>query len=334
MAMVVVLVLGLLPAGAVAERPVLDDNPVPTPPGQREAGPGGQDYVYERVSVKRYGEGADGYWVLSPDKPGDRSLPVLVFVHGLNQTHYAANWLWLRHLVLRGAVVVFPQYQTLGAVDPTTFTAKAGGAVRDAIKRLGQDERLNIDTQRFAMVGHSLGGTIIVNLAARHEHFGLPRPKALMPVLPGDTRALTGLGALLPGVTEDHRTVHANTLMLIIASDNDRFVGKGFAERIYKKTKHIDPDDKDLIVLSSDTHGSPALVSDHFIPSAYTDGRGRDTADAYDFALWRWFDALVDAAFEDGKNKQVALGDTPEQRDLGKWSDGTPVREPEVLDPQ
>ena len=56
----------------------------------------------------------------------------------------------------------------------------------------------------------------------------------------------------------------------------------------------------------------------------------RDATDALDyFGYWKWFDALLDAAFYD-RNRHVALGDTPEQRFMGKWSDGTPVTEPEV----
>jgi hypothetical protein len=49
--------------------------------------------------------------------------------------------------------------------------------------------------------------------------------------------------------------------------------------------------------------------------------------DAIDwYGYWKLFDALCDAAFR-GKNRKVALGNTPEQRYMGKWSDGTPVKE-------
>jgi hypothetical protein len=49
--------------------------------------------------------------------------------------------------------------------------------------------------------------------------------------------------------------------------------------------------------------------------------------DALDFyGTWKLFDGLTDAAFF-GKNREYALGDTPEQRFMGKWSDGAPVKE-------
>jgi hypothetical protein len=49
--------------------------------------------------------------------------------------------------------------------------------------------------------------------------------------------------------------------------------------------------------------------------------------DALDyFGIWKLFDALEDAAFY-GRNRQYALGNTPEQRFMGKWSDGIAVKE-------
>lgn len=52
--------------------------------------------------------------------------------------------------------------------------------------------------------------------------------------------------------------------------------------------------------------------------------------DATDFDHWRLFDSLCDAAFS-GANRKLALGNTPEQKFRGKWSDGTPVKELRVI---
>ena len=43
------------------------------------------------------------------------------------------------------------------------------------------------------------------------------------------------------------------------------------------------------------------------------------------------FDGLIDAAFA-GKNREYALGNTPQQRFMGVWSDGVPVKELKVTD--
>ena len=56
-------------------------------------------------------------------------------------------------------------------------------------------------------------------------------------------------------------------------------------------------------------------------------GATERTIDALDFyGTWKLFDGLTDAAFY-GKNGNYALGDTKEQRFMGGWSDGAPVKE-------
>ncbi|MGV8546894.1 chlorophyllase/cutinase-like alpha/beta fold protein, partial [Pseudomonas aeruginosa] len=66
-------------------------------------------------------------------------------------------------------------------------------------------------------------------------------------------------------------------------------------------------------------------------------GRGRYTGrdplviDALDwYGTWKLFDGLTDAAFYN-RNRQYALGGTPEQTGLGQRSDGPPVKPIKVL---
>lgn len=62
--------------------------------------------------------------------------------------------------------------------------------------------------------------------------------------------------------------------------------------------------------------------------------RSEMTADALDFyGYWKLFDGLCEAAFY-GKNREYALGNTPQQRYMGQWSDGTPVKELVVSNPR
>ena len=49
------------------------------------------------------------------------------------------------------------------------------------------------------------------------------------------------------------------------------------------------------------------------------------------YGTWKLFDALTDAAFN-GRNREYALGNTPQQRFMGLWSDGVPVKELKVTD--
>ena len=49
------------------------------------------------------------------------------------------------------------------------------------------------------------------------------------------------------------------------------------------------------------------------------------------YGTWKLFDGLCDAAFYN-KNREYALGNTPQQRFMGVWSDGVPVKELKVTD--
>src|SRR5690349_22017443 len=76
------------------------------------------------------------------------------------------------------------------------------------------------------------------------------------------------------------------------------------------------------------------------LPTRRVDGNHRDPRErletmmvnALDFyGTWKLFDGLCDAAFY-GKNREYALGNTPQQRFMGVWSDGVPVKELKVTD--
>jgi pimeloyl-ACP methyl ester carboxylesterase len=63
-----------------------------------------------------------------------------------------------------------------------------------------------------------------------------------------------------------------------------------------------------------------------------TSGEQPSQIDALDYyGLWKLFDALRDAAFY-GRNRRVALGNTLQQRFMGFWSDGVPVKQLRVTD--
>jgi dienelactone hydrolase len=76
------------------------------------------------------------------------------------------------------------------------------------------------------------------------------------------------------------------------------------------------------------------------LPTRRIDGRQTGRRDrletmmvnALDFyGTWKLFDGLCDAAFF-GRNREYALGNTPQQRFMGTWSDGVPVKELKVTD--
>ncbi len=324
-----------------------------TPPTQPKAGPGGKEYLHTGVTKSRYGKGGQEYWIFEPDSPKPRSAPVILFLHGwggMNPLYYGA---WLDHLVKRGNIVIYPRYQSNLLTPITDFLPNTLYAVKDAIGRLQTESgHVRADLNKFATVGHSLGGVLAANVAALASESSLPRVSAVMAVEPGITESPINVPLA------DLKKLPAETLLLALAGDQDTLVRDIDAKRIYYESTRIPANNKDFIMLVSDSHGTPALVASHRAPTAldksYDSGEGvggtpanrvgdtpqtgrRDRLEtmminALDFyGTWKLFDALCDAAFYN-KNRQYALGNTPQQRFMGVWSDGVPVKELKVTD--
>jgi hypothetical protein len=157
-------------------------------------------------------------------------------------------------------------------------------------------------------------------MAALAADEGLPNPKAVMPVQPfvrSDT------------MMKDFLAIPASTLLLVIVGENDTIAGNDSAKTIFTTADQIPLGHKDFIIQRTDRHGEPALVADHLAPLCIP---GSSLVDAMDyFSTWKLFDALTDYAFY-GINQKYCLGNTPEQRFMGNWSDGVPVLELVVTD--
>jgi pimeloyl-ACP methyl ester carboxylesterase len=271
----------------------------------------------------------------------------------MNPLYYGA---WLDHLVKRGNIVIYPRYQATLLTGISEFTPNALRAVKDAVSRLKTEPgHVSADLSKFATVGHSLGGLLAANVAALASESELPRVSAVMSVEPGITEAPINVPLA------DLKKLPPETLLLAVAGDQDTLVRDYDAKRIYYESTRIPPDNKDFVLMVSDSHGRPALQASHRAPTAhdksYDNGEGvgggpaiADTrvgdapqtsrrarldsmmVNAMDFyATWKLFDALCDAAFYN-KNREYALGNTPQQRFMGIWSDGVPVQELKITD--
>jgi pimeloyl-ACP methyl ester carboxylesterase len=330
----------------------------PAPPSQPQTGPGGKQYLHAGVTKNRYGTGGKEYWIFEPDSPRPRSAPVVVFLHGwggMNPLYYGA---WLDHLVKRGNIVIYPRYQATLLTGISEFTPNTLHALKDAVNRLKTETgHVTADFTKFATVGHSLGGLLAANVAALASESGLPRVSAVMAVEPGITESPINVPLA------DLKKLPPETLLLAVAGDQDTLVRDHDAKRIYYESTRVPANHKDFILLVTDTYGSPGLMASHRAPTAhdkaYDNGEGvgggpaaaenpnrvGDTpqtsrrarldsmmVNAMDFyGTWKLFDALCDAAFYN-KNREYALGNTPQQRFMGLWSDGKPVKELKVTD--
>jgi dienelactone hydrolase len=197
----------------------------------------------------------------------------------------------------------------------------------------------------MAWIGYSCGAELAVQVAAHARQWGLPAAKAILCVypytgaVPMDTSSapLADLGGIPP-----------ETLVVVMVGNPDSLVGDAGGRAIYGRLSSVPPANKNYVIISSDNHGWPALIADHVGPVALdTTPPAEDSwdmllrsviptagwgwTDAVDFyGYWKIFDGLRDAAFR-GTHRQYALGDTPEQRFMGTWSDGIPVKPLVVL---
>lgn len=290
-----------------------------TPPVQPKNGPGGADYKHEKVEKSNWGEGDEEFWLFEPADPKPEKAPVIIFMHGWSAMKPTPYTEWIEHLVRRGNIVIYPRYQAKISTKPTTFTANAVGAIKAAFAVLDQEKHVHPDREKVAVAGHSFGGIIAANIAATAGN-DLPSLKAVMCVEPGTG----GFSAY-----EDYSKIPAKTLLLCVAGDEDKLVHDTDAKRIFNESTSISKSDKNFILVNSDNHGAPPLAAGHMAPTS--EGGAQNAL--HWFGYWKWLDGLTDAAFYD-KNRNYALGNTIEQRYMGRWSDGKAVVEPRVTEAQ
>ena len=273
------------------------------------------------VWAERIGEGGTQYWIFSPYESQLDRLPVVVFVHGWGGMDPYLYGGWILHLVRNGYIVIYPRYQENLFTRMDDMTPNAVASVQHALEYLTTNSPVLPDWDRLAIVGHSMGGFIATNLAADID---LPVPKAVMVIQPADgenrmPRLGKGLAlADMAGLSED-------TLFLLVTGDADVDAGDRGALKIWSALEHIPITRRMLATIASDHQLSPPLLADHFSPLAVdrsfpadptVNGAKRNIGlmllhrrwanrfapNAMDYdGYWKLFDALLDAAFSDGK---------------------------------
>jgi len=291
----------------------------PKPPVQPPSGPGGVARDHASIFKHAYGNGATQFWLYEPRDPAPTSAPVVIFLHGWMAMRPPPYEPWIKHLVRRGNIVIYPRYQSWLLASPREFTANTIAAIHAALQELQSGTHTRPELDHVAVVGHSMGGAITANIAALAADEGLPQPRAVMSVEPGDgTRHVP----LVNFPKADWSKIPPETLLLTVVGEDDRLAGGAYARLIFQGTPQIPRENKNFVTVLTDRHGSPALVANHFAPCSI-----RVAADALDYyGFWKLFDGLTDAAFY-GTHREYALGNTPQQRFMGKWSDGKPVKE-------
>jgi acetyl esterase/lipase len=325
------------------------------PPEQQLYGPGGKEYLYNKVTVTEYGRNDNKYYIFEPDNYKERFAPVIALIHGWLATDPNTYRLWIDHLVKKGNIVIYPVYQQ-PTTGPDYFTIFAATAIKDAIRNLYmRSKHIKPEINKFAVIGHSAGGLIAANLAAiAVNDIKMPKPKFILSVEPGITsvppesrrseRENANLYTVIP--LYDLRKISGDTFLITVVGEEDKNVFDYDAKRIYNETINIPYYNKDYIVMHSDYYGDTPIIADHYAPVAapgdtnpllnaalkrrnpelYDRLLRRMGADALDFyGTWKLADILIDIAFNN-KDFQNINGAAIESY-MGKWSDGTPVIE-------
>ena len=304
-----------------------------SPPQQPASGPGGSDYPHAAISTKgpywASGHFLDNnftYYIYEPAKPTPTVAPIILFIHGwlaYSPNEYMA---WISHIVRKGYVVVWVQYDA-GLRPFQTFEGNAMATWKDALNRLATywwepHVRPEVNGQggmKTAIVGHSVGGYLGAILAARAADFRneIPKPYAVVAIEPAGERLI---------LAPDFANIDPATKMIIVVADEDDAACKATGIAIWEGTPQIPNQNRDFLLVKSDKWGLPAQLANHFFPN--TSGFG-DTAavDARDFYVtFKLSVGALNCAFR-GTDCEYALGHgRSEQVETGWWSDGVAVR--------
>jgi len=312
----------------------------PPPPTR---GPGSSDYPHRSVRKTLHGEGENGYWAFEPADPTPSEAPVVFFLHGgrgMNPRDYGG---WIDHLARRGNIVVYPVFEKADFLASTkdgneVLMQRAFAACKEAVQFLKTSGRIRPRLDRVAVTGHSFGGGLTPQFAARAESVGLPVPRAIMPVEGGWKGKEEYPADVL-------KNIPPSVLALIVVGEDDQFGESRKGDVMFRAMSRLPADHKRYVIMHSDDHGTPPLVADHSVPLSARDDYGtpltarqvkrravvdamtgmvEGVVDDFDYnGLWKLFDLLCEAAYSGQDITAVVPGST---WDLGRWSDGTPVK--------
>jgi pimeloyl-ACP methyl ester carboxylesterase len=307
-------------------------------PGQPAAGPGGAAYAHASVAFFDAATEADGYWLFEPADPRPDSAEVVVFLHGYGAYNPMAYGKWIKHLVAKGNIVIFPRYQkNLVWPRASAFPANAAVAIKNALAALKEDGHILPKTEKVAYIGHSYGGVIASYLGVHWEKMGIPKPASMLLCEPGSGPLK---GARLPR----YSGLPSDLKLVVVVGEDDYVVGDEFGRLVFQTADQTP--ERNLVIQRRSTDGHHWILATHSEPYCfdldfdtgvrnYTAQRVFMTSrlNQVDFnCYWKFGDALMDYT-RHGIHREVAFGNTPQQRFMGYWPSGEAIRELDVILP-
>ena len=285
-----------------------------------------------------------------PEEPGIEGVPLAILFHAFNNPDRYSYTDWIGRLIGKGMVVAYIQYPTdirPEGADNWDDTESEGmsdwphhiprlysiySALNSLEEIIGDDTRgseidavlgnLSIMPEHLYIGGHSLGGAYALNALEMVQEFGWGSETVVVNTEMASSRPSQNLWQpnfdQLPEATVVHLAV----------GEDDMTVGQ--CDSVYHQQLFdlIDDNNSLLIYIPSDRYGFPRLIATHYIPAT----EAHDTL--ADWAFYRRVDAQADWVVArsrgDYNTENFAyfhLIDGPLLRDMGEWSDGTPVLE-------
>ncbi len=326
--------------------------PGPNPPVQPASGPASATYAHANVNkltIRPDPLDVGTYTIYEPAGPAPAQAPVVLFLHGYFDTLPDKVDAMLRHLARKGYIVIYPSYGV--AWDPTNWETHAINTLDTAMHKLEEPGHVLPDRNKFAIVGHSIGGVLALRLAQRAPAAGLvnlPIPRA---VVLQDGAGISTLAYPFLRL-DDLSQIDPNTKLLIIMAE-DTYKGRlteanqcnydflqpwmwvsacnGFGASKLAWTQTPQVVTKNAVVIPTDTHGTPDLISEHNGVLVDPSADPPKPLDAIDWAYWKLTVGALNYAVH-GTDGNYAFGAGPELRDMGAWSDGTAVKLIDLID--
>lgn len=301
--------------------------------------------IYHEIRVETIGSGPARAYIFIPSLPAAKKLPVIFFHHGwlgMNPKNFGGL---IDLLVRRGNILIYPVYQDGQETAPQLITALAGKADSAAIRLIDEKYPDLADMDRVFYMGYSMGAAISLNLAIQPQRFGLPAPRAMMLMAPGDAYHVAHgeLGKSIIGPVE---LLPADLPVAIIAGQSDTGIGLPTARLLASRMCHLPQNHHILITLPSSRNGTHRILAGHGSPGApdarydFPDSRRAVTAsirwkDNFEqsaslnvldyYGYWRIATTLAD--WVGGKKafpSEMFDARSPVNHFLGSWADGTP----------
>lgn len=225
------------------------------------------------VTAYALGEGEHRVYVFVPHN-APKPLP-LVFLHhgwqGMNPMNFGAL---IDHLALTGNAVIYPVYQQSDKTHPAVITQNAVNANRQALAFLKKHH--TIDDKKAMYIGFSMGAAITLNIAAKPDHFGLPKPLGVVLLNAGDAHHVKK-GEAGNSIISNLATIPKDTYLAVMTGQADTSIGVPTAKKIAQAVCHLPANQRVFLNLPSDSHAGITVKSGH--------GSAGALDERYDFAL-------------------------------------------------